>query len=226
VPEATRILLYGLLATASPTTLLATLVVLASRRGRTSGVAFAAAFVLGTAIAFTAGPDRTHRHQDPPSRPRGGGGAPSRSRLLLIAARQRHPHRQLESAARPTPEARFKRFAPVGPAISFGIGLPLGVGAKRLAITLLAATTVAVASLTSVEEAGLEVLYVVVATLIVWVPVTVYLALGTRADDFVVRSRKWITAHEQQLTVFSLLVLGVLLVGDGLIRVLHLARQT
>ena len=50
--EAARICLYGLLAAASPVTLLATLVVLAGKRGRANGVAFAAAFVAGQSIAF------------------------------------------------------------------------------------------------------------------------------------------------------------------------------
>src|SRR5262245_26651259 len=50
--EVTRLLLYGFLAAASLVTLLTTLVVLASGRGRANGVAFAAAFVLGQTIAF------------------------------------------------------------------------------------------------------------------------------------------------------------------------------
>jgi hypothetical protein len=51
--EAARIILYGLLTTASPVTLLATLVVLGSGRGRANGAAFAAALVSGQAIAFS-----------------------------------------------------------------------------------------------------------------------------------------------------------------------------
>ena len=50
-----RVLGYGLLAAASPTALLATLVVLGSGRGRPAGIAFAAAFVLGQSVAFLIG---------------------------------------------------------------------------------------------------------------------------------------------------------------------------
>jgi cytochrome c biogenesis protein CcdA len=50
--DTARILLYGLIAAASPTTLLAVLVVLLSKRGRANGLAFAAGFLFGYVAAF------------------------------------------------------------------------------------------------------------------------------------------------------------------------------
>ena len=61
-------------------------------------------------------------------------------------------------------------------------------------------------------------LYVVVASLTVWVPVLGYLMLGTGADDFVARSRAWIAANDRKLKFISALVLGVFLLADGLFR--------
>ena len=221
--ESTRILLYGLFAAASPTVLLATLVVLGGGRGREAGTAFTAAFVLGTSIAFTVGlfvgDSITHTRK---------GGFDFATffelaagvLLLVIALRFRPPHEPREPGSTHAAEARFARLAHVKPAISFGIGFPLGIGAKRLTITLLAAATVALAGLTSAEEVGLGVLYVVVASLAVWMPVVGYLVLGKRADDVVAHSRAWIATNDRKLTFISALVLGVLLIVDALVRIL------
>jgi len=89
---------------------------------------------------------------------------------------------------------------------------------KRLAITILAAATIALVGLSPGEEVGLGALYVVAATLIVWVPVALYLILGTRADDLMAHARIWITAHEQMLTFVTALALCVFFLIDGLIR--------
>jgi hypothetical protein len=63
------------------------------------------------------------------------------------------------------------------------------------------------------------VLYIAVASVVVWLPVLVYLILGAHADDIVARSRVWITMNQQRFTFYSVTVLGVLLVGDALLRV-------
>ncbi len=223
VSETTRILLYGLLAAASPTTLLATLVVLLSPRGRANGLAFAVAYVLGTSIAFTIGLIVGQSI----TRTRHGGldfatflELAAGVALLIIAFRLRRRDERRESVGRRSPEERFGRLVHVKPATSFGVGLPLGVGAKRLTITLVAAATLALAEPGPVERTVLALTYIVVASLVVCVPVGAYLMLGRRADDDVARSLVWITEHERGLTFGSLLVLGVLLVGDGLIRIL------
>jgi hypothetical protein len=66
----------------------------------------------------------------------------------------------------------------------------------------------------------LAALYVVVASLMVWVPVVGYLTLGKRADHFDALSRTWIATNDRKLTFISALVLGVFLVGDALFRIL------
>ena len=101
--------------------------------------------------------------------------------------------------------------------MSFGIGLPLGIGAKRLIVTFLAATTVALAGLDRTAEVSLFALYVTIATLVVWVPVGLYLIFGKRADESMARTRLWITEHEDRLTVVTALVLGLLFVADALV---------
>jgi hypothetical protein len=217
--ETARVVFYGLLAAASPVTLLATLVVLAGGRGRANGLAFAAAFMLGQSIAFVLafflGSHLTdNEHHTAVAYVELAIGVV----LLVTAFRERPPHQPRPVGNAPRPEALFARLAGVTPTIALGIGLPLGIGAKRLIITIVAAATVALAGLSPAEDAGLGVLYVVVASLTVWLPVALYLLLATRADRAVVRLRSWITLHEQTLTFVSALVLGGLFVLDALVR--------
>jgi hypothetical protein len=217
--DAARIFVYALLATASPVSLLATLVVLSSGRGRTNGAAFGAAFVSAQAVAFlvaffigSALSERGH-HTATAYLELGAGAV-----LLLIAARARPPHlpRQEDSSRRT--ETLFARLARLSPGAAFAIGLPLGVGAKRFALTVLAAATVALDSLGPAENVSLAILYVVVSTLVVSLPITVYLIFGARADDLIGRAKAWIANNEELLTFISALVLGVLVLLDGVVR--------
>lgn len=218
--EAARIILYGLLAAASPVSLLTTLVVLGSGRGRGNGAAFAVAFISGQAIAsFVAlfiGSALTERgHSTVSDYLEVAAGAV----LLLIAARARPPH-QPQAARSARSDALFVRLAQLTPRVAFSIGLPLGFGVKRLALTILATATVSLRDLGPAEEAGLTVLYVVVSTLVVSIPVALYLVFGARADDLMARARTWITTNEELLTFVSALVLGVLIALDGVVRLL------
>lgn len=111
----------------------------------------------------------------------------------------------------------FARLTHVAPAVSFGVGMPLGIGVKRLVITLLAATVVAVSGLSTAENVALSLLYVVVATIVVWVPVLVYLVLGTRADSAMTNAKDWITDHEDGVTIVSALLFGVFFVVDAVV---------
>ena len=217
--EVDRTVLYGLLAAASPVTLLAALASLGTGRGRSTGVAFMGAFLLGQSAAYVAaffiGSAFTEDGHNTAVAvvelvfgvallllaPRGG--------RLSQPRREERPGRS---------DALFRRLEHVGPALAFGVGLPLGIGAKRLAITIVAAGTVAVAGFGRAANVSLAVTYVAVATVLVWAPVVVYLFVGPHADVAVARTRTWIVSHEQRLTYLSALVLGALLVLDGLVR--------
>ena len=138
--------------------------------------------------------------------------------LLAIAMRMRPPHAPKE----PDPESRtehlFARLERVRPATVFGIGLPLGVGAKRLTITLLAAGTVSLSGLGRGGRLALSVLYIAVASVVVWLPVLIYLVLGAHADDIVASTRAWITRNQAALHVLLGDRAGGAPVGDALLR--------
>jgi threonine/homoserine/homoserine lactone efflux protein len=216
-----RILLYGLIAAASPTILLAVLVVLLSKRGRENGLAFAAGFLFGCVTAFLTaffvGSTISEQHH---------GAIRTYMELALgvvliaVAWRQRRPQEVTEAGGRSGMDALFARLEHVRPAVSFSLGVALGVGTKRLVITAVAATTVAFAGLNHAEETGLAALYVVVGGLTVWIPVAIYLIAGKRADDWIAKAKAWLTTNTRKVVFYSSTVFGVAIVGDALVQLL------
>lgn len=217
--DAARILFYGLIAAASPVTLLAVLVVLLGGHGRANGVAFAVGFLLGCVAAFltlfflsSTIPSQHH------------GSVRSYVELVLgvvliaFAWRQRRPREPTEARRSSGMESLFERLQHVRPAVSFTLGVALGVGTKRLVITAVAATTVAFGGLSDAEETGLGTLYVVVGGLPVWLPVAVYLIAGKRADDWIAKAKVWLTTNTQKVVFYSSTTFGVAIIADALVR--------
>jgi hypothetical protein len=217
--DTARILLYGLIAAASPTILLAVLVVLLSKRGRENGLAFAAGFLFGCVAAFLTaffvGSTISEQHH---------GSIRTYMELTLgvvliaVAWRQRRPREATEAGGRSGMDALFARLEHVRPAVSFSLGVALGVGTKRLVITAVAATTVAFAGLNHAEETGLGALYVVVGGLTVWIPVAIYLIAGKRADDWIAKAKAWLTTNTQKVVFYSSTAFGVAIIADALLQ--------
>jgi hypothetical protein len=143
--------------------------------------------------------------------------------LLLTAAYVRSHRRDL-AARGPSPrtEAIRSRLANLRPSTALGTGAALGIGGpKRIGVTIVVSAAIAAAGLGSAEALGLAVLYVAVATILVWVPVLLYIALGPRATEWLANGQRWIGQHKEPLTFYPSAVLGTVLVVDG---VVHLVR--
>ena len=116
-------------------------------------------------------------------------------------------------------KALLERLRALRPGTAFSAGLLLGVGGvKRLTITLVAGATVGIANLLVIEDVVLGILYVLVAAVLVWLPVGVYVIAGHRSDDWLEAAEEWLTANERRITFFTTLVFGFLLTSDALIR--------
>jgi hypothetical protein len=221
VDDTARVLLYGLAAAASPTTVLAVLVVLLSRRGRANGIAFTAGFLFGSVAAFLTlyfvGSTISNQHH---GSVRAYATLALGVALIAVAWRARRPRELKEAGGKSGMEALFGRLEHVGPAVSFSLGVALGVGTKRLVITAVAAATVAFAGLSHTEETGLGALYVVVGGLPVWLLVGVYLIAGKRADDWIENAKAWLTTNAQKVVYYSSTAFGVAIIGDALVQLL------
>ena len=220
--ETTQILLYALLAGLSPLALLATLTALGSGRGRANGSAFGAGFLLAQSLvlllavllgsAATPGSDRSHQTLAAVLE-LGLGVA-----LLVFAARGGRSRGPRGRPGESRTEALLARLAHLRPATAFSLGALLGVGGvKRLTITLVAGATIALSGFIPAEEVGLGVLYVVIATALVWLPVSIYLVAGKRADAWTASAQARLVSNEQRITTASMLVFGVFLVIHALI---------
>jgi hypothetical protein len=76
-------------------------------------------------------------------------------------------------------KAMLERLRGLRPGTAFSVGMLLGVGGvKRLSITVVAGATVGIAGLRPIEDVLLGALYVLVAAVLVWPPVGVYLVAG------------------------------------------------
>jgi Sap, sulfolipid-1-addressing protein len=119
----------------------------------------------------------------------------------------------------PKPCSRGSRGSRRAAALGTGIALGIG-GPKRLGLTLIVAAAISAAALGSASELSLVAVYVLVATVLVWVPVTLYVLFGTRATDWIDGAQAWVSQHQQPLTFYPSLVVGLGLTADALVRLL------
>ncbi len=116
-------------------------------------------------------------------------------------------------------EAIRSRLSTLSPATALGTGAALGIGGpKRIGVTLLATATITAAGVGRAHAFALSVMYVLVGTILVWVPVLLYVAFGARAAEWLGAAQGWIVAHKEPVTIYPSVVLGVVLVIDGLVR--------
>jgi hypothetical protein len=215
-----QVLLYAIVAGASPVALGATLVVLGSRGGRWNGLAFAVGVVLGQAIvcaiAYAVGsatlPVGDHAHDT------------ARSVLELSFGLALVVAGAIAWSRPPTPsrpssktKAVFDRLAHLNLASVFAAGAALAAGPKRLAITVLVTASISAADLGTFDAISLTVAYVLIATALVTVPVALAVAFGRRAQEWMTDVESWLSTHRRALTAYPLTVLGILVAVDGVI---------
>ena len=214
-----RAMLYGLIAAASPLAFAATVVVLRSRRARLNGVLFAIAFVLAglvvvlvvVAIGSATAP--------------GSGGSSSVAAalelalgviLLVAGLRIRRGSTRANADGAGRTQALLDRLALITPKTAFPAGALLGIGGpKRLTIGVVAATTISGADLTTRESGVAAVVYVAIASVLVWAPVAFYVVAGQRTRAWLTEAEEWLLKNQRLFATVSLLVFGALLVADS-----------
>jgi len=202
------------------------LVVLTGARARLKGTALAIGFIAGQAIflalvfaiGISSSPDGRNHPAVVDSIVIAFGVA-----LLLTALHVRRHRSDLAArGANPRTEAIHARLANLRPVTALGTGALLGIGGpKRIGITIVVSAAIAAAGLDSAAAVALAVLYIAVATVLVWVPVLLYVVLGPRATEGLANGQRWIAQHKQAITFYPSAVLGTVLVIDGIV---HLAR--
>lgn len=219
-----RILFFGVIAAVSPLAFASTLVVLRSRRARLNGAIFAGAFLLAEtlvlvvllAVGSIGSPESGSRDT-----------AASALELVFgllllgVAVRIRRGGAVVETRQPGRTEALLARLERITPAGAFWAGALLGVGGpRRLTISIVTAATVTAAGLTSRQTVGAVVLYLAVASVLVWAPVGLYLVTGPRARVWLATAEEWLTANQRTVATIALVVFGAILVADSMVQLL------
>ncbi|MFA5885824.1 MAG: GAP family protein [Acidimicrobiia bacterium] len=219
-----RVFLYGIVAATSPLALTTTLVVLRSGRPRINGLLYGGAFLAASTVVLVlvvgVGLATSLANGD---------GHPTFQALLALVfgvallvtavyVRRRTPDRHAHD--RPRTPSRLtqmtSRIEHLGPLQAIGIGVALGIGGpKRLGITVLVAGTITAAGLGTGAGVMIGASYIVVGTVLVWLPVALYVVAGHRAEDWIATAQHWVGAHQETLTFYPSLVVGLLLVLDA-----------
>lgn len=209
------LLVYALIATATPLGLAATLVVISS--GRLTSLLFAIAFVAGQALTcsiivllgVSVRPTPVHTHSTLRSWIEFSFG------VILIAAAplvRRRGRTQM-----PDSTALLERLHRLRPRTALAAGLALGIGGpKRLVLTGLAGSSIAASAAEGSRIGVLVLLYSLVATLIVWLPVLAFAIAGDRVLAVLHAAELRLAEHEQEIAFSSLLAVGAFAVAHSL----------
>jgi Sap, sulfolipid-1-addressing protein len=220
-----HVLLFALVAATSPLALASVLVVLTGARARIKGAALVIGFVGGQAalffLMFALG---TRSSPDGENHPAvvaiivitiG-------SALLVTAAYVRRHRNDPARGPNPRTEAIRSRLANLRPLTALGTGAALGIGGpKRIGVTIAATAVIAAAGVNGADALALAVLYIAVATVLVWVPVLLFVVFGPRAAEWLANQQRWIGLHKQPLTFYPSAALGAVLVVDGIVRLVR-----
>lgn len=136
--------------------------------------------------------------------------------VLAVRVRRRGPVARPESGERA--RRMLDRLSRVHLATVSLVGFLLGIGGpKRLLLTAFAAASVTAAGLSHSAQAALVVLYVALASVLVWGPVLLILVLGTRAVGIMQSLQARLAPRAKELTVYALVVLAAMLVLDAIL---------
>ena len=210
---------YALVAAMSPLGFAATLAVMGS--GRLKALVFGCAFIAGQLVACSililigaaTMPDHGSRHPTLQAALEIAFGLA----LLGLAVGVRR-HRQPVDRSNGRSKAALERLGKLQLKTALVAGALLGIGGpKRLVLSALAATSIAASGVSDAQEAALVVWYTALATVLVWAPIIGFEIFGTRAVSTLDAGQRWMSEHQRQIVFYPLVILGLILVGDGLV---------
>ena len=203
----------------SPVPIIAVVLMLTTRRARVNGPLFvlgwlAGLAVVGTIVLCVAGPAGASSS-----------GSPATwvswvkvvlgLLLLLVAARQfRTRPKDGDHAALPKWMASVDDITPLS---ACGLAALLaGVNPKNLLLAVGGAASIAQTGISGGQQAVAYLVFALVGTLGVGIPVGVYFALGSRADKPLNSLKDWMSEHNAVIMSVLCLVIGVKLIGDAI----------
>ena len=135
--------------------------------------------------------------------------------LLLLALKQWHERpREGEKAATPKWMETIDDFTPPK---ALGAGIVLSaLNPKNLILTIAGMAAIISAEIPANEEAVALVVFTVIGSLGVAIPVVIYFALGDRSGPLLQRLKEWMAQNNAVIMAVILLLIGVKLIGDAI----------
>jgi len=203
----------------SPIPIIAVVLMLTSHRAKVNGPAFVAGWLLGLGIVGAivlslAGPAGASKS-----------GSPAAwvswikivlgVLLLLVAARQfrSRPHGD-EQAQMPKWMTTIDKTTP---AAAVGLAAVMsGANPKNLLLAVAGAAAIAGTGISGGEQAIAYLIFALIATLGVGIPVGIYFAMGTRSEALLAGLKDWMSAHNAVIMSVLCLVIAAKLIGDAI----------
>jgi threonine/homoserine/homoserine lactone efflux protein len=135
--------------------------------------------------------------------------------FLVLGLRQwrTRPHHG-EEPETPAWMAAIDEFSAVK---SCGLGILLSaINPKNLGLTIAAAMSISGAGLSGGEEVGVMLIFVLIASLTIIVPVVAFFLAGDRAEGTLDSMKVWLIANNHTVMTVLFVILGAKLLGDGI----------
>ena len=203
----------------SPIPIIAVVLMLTSHRAKVNGPAFVAGWLLGLGIVGAivlslAGPAGASKS-----------GSPATwvswikivlgVLLLLVAARQfrSRPHGD-EQPQMPKWMTTIDKTTPVA---AVGLAAVMsGANPKNLLLAVAGAAAIAGTGISGGEQAIAYLIFVLIATLGVGIPVGIYFAMGARSQTLLAGLKDWMSAHNAVIMSVLCLIIAAKLIGDAI----------
>lgn len=204
--------------------IMAMIVLLLSPRGQASGLFYLIGYAAGLAavtVGFTAGLRAIPRGDAPPSQLWVGVGEIVLGGIavgvaVVSFARERRRRRDVD--APPAMPRWLQRLGRVGSGPALLVGLALNARPKALVLATAAALALNAVELTPLAWTVDTAVYLAIGLSTVAAPVIVVWRSGARARPVLERAREWLARNSYIVTSVVVVMVGVVLIGDGLSR--------
>lgn len=204
----------------SPLPIVGVILMLLSTKAKVNGPVFligwlaGLAIVVGGIVAFVS-PDRLNQSDGNPSTLSGLLHLALGVLLLLLAVKQwKGRPKKGEDGTMPSWMAKMQEASPI---FAFGMGAFLsGLNPKNLIFDIAAGATIAASNLTTTQQIVAVLVFMILASLTVGIPVIWFLIAGESAKAKLEHLRGWLVQYNWIIMGVLFLVLGVKLIGDSL----------
>jgi threonine/homoserine/homoserine lactone efflux protein len=203
----------------SPVPIIAVVLMLSTRRGRTNGPAFLTGWivgiaVLGTIVLLAASGASASKHGEPAT-------WVSIVKIvlgvLLLALAAKQWRGRPRGDAQPELPAWMKTIDTFTPVKSTGMGIVLSaINPKNLLLVVGAAAAIAQTGTSTLDQAVALAVFVVIATLGVGAPVAIYFLMGDRAAKILGELHDWMVRENATIMAVICLIIGAKLIGDAI----------